>query len=87
MPFWVQQPAIIMLTMQFDQRFTEVSSHIVGLDTPGEVLELHHASRSARPYAEGALVAAAFVHGKKGVFTMNDVANETLAPLFEDIQP
>jgi 4-hydroxy-tetrahydrodipicolinate reductase len=63
------------------------SSHIVGLDSPGEVLELHHAARSARPYAAGALVAARWLQGRKGLFTMDQVAAEILDPLFKEIVP
>ncbi|MBK9386280.1 MAG: hypothetical protein IPN34_15825 [Planctomycetes bacterium] len=62
------------------------SSHIVGIDSPGEVLELHHAARSARPYAEGALKAAEFVFGKRGIYTMDDVARSVLAPLFQELE-
>jgi 4-hydroxy-tetrahydrodipicolinate reductase len=57
------------------------SSHVVGIDSPGEVLELHHAARSARPYAEGALAAARWIAGRKGVHTMGDVAAEILRPV------
>jgi 4-hydroxy-tetrahydrodipicolinate reductase len=57
------------------------SSHVVGIDSPGEVLELHHAARSARPYAEGALAAARWIAGRKGVHTMGEVAAEILRPV------
>ena len=65
------------------------STHVVGVDSPGEVLELHHTARSAAPYAEGALAAARWLAsiqstgGRRGVFSMNQVAEELLAPLFE----
>lgn len=62
------------------------SSHVVGVDSPGEVVEIHHHARSARPYAEGALEAARFIEGKKGVFTMDDVARHRIAPLFKNIE-
>lgn len=63
------------------------SSHTVGLDAPGETLELIHAARSARPYAEGALRAAAWIQGRKGLFTMDDVARDLLDPLFREVNP
>lgn len=63
------------------------SSHTVGLDSPGEVVELHHAARSARPYAAGALVAARWLQGRKGLFRMDQVAAEVLDPLFREIHP
>jgi len=63
------------------------SSHLVGLDSPGETLELTHAARSARPYADGALRAAAWIQGRRGVFTMDQVAADLLDPLFHGVQP
>ena len=63
------------------------SSHIVGVDSPGEVIELHHSARSAMPYAEGAMQAARWIHGRKGVFTMAEVAKELLDPLFLEVHP
>jgi 4-hydroxy-tetrahydrodipicolinate reductase len=63
------------------------SSHIVGIDAPAETLELHHASRSAMAYADGALRVAAWVQGRKGVFTMDQFSEETLDPLFKEVKP
>ncbi len=59
------------------------SSHIVGVDAPGEVLELHHAARSARPYADGAVEAARWIRGRKGLFAMDAVAKDVLDPFFD----
>lgn len=63
------------------------SSHVVGLDSPGEVVELSHAARSARPYAAGALVAAHWLQGRKGLYSMDQVAAEVLDPLFQEVAP
>ena len=63
------------------------SSHIVGIDAPAETLELHHASRSAMAYADGALRVAAWIQGRKGVFTMDQFSEETLNPLFQEVKP
>jgi 4-hydroxy-tetrahydrodipicolinate reductase len=63
------------------------SSHIVGIDAPAETLELHHASRSPMAYADGALRVSAWIHGRKGVFTMDQFSEETLNPLFQDVKP
>lgn len=63
------------------------SSHVVGLDAPGEVVEISHAARSAAPYAEGALAAARWVRGRKGLHTMEDVAGALLDPLFREVRP
>lgn len=58
------------------------SSHVVGVDAPGEVIEVHHAARSAAVFAQGALAACRWVQGRRGVFGMDDVARDLLDPLF-----
>lgn len=63
------------------------STHIVGIDAPAETLELHHASRSALAYADGALRVAAWLRGRRGVFTMDHFCEETLDPLFKEVKP
>lgn len=63
------------------------SSHTMGVDAPAETLELHHASRSAMAYADGALRVSEWVRGRKGVFTMDQFSQETLAPLFQEVHP
>jgi 4-hydroxy-tetrahydrodipicolinate reductase len=64
---------------------TTYSTHTVGLDQPAEVLEVHHASRSAAAYAQGALTAARWVLGKSGVFPFDAVAADVLDPLFRGL--
>ncbi len=60
----------------------EFGTHTLGLDSPAEVLELTHRARSRAPFAEGALSAARWLRGRKGCFTMDDLAREVLDPLF-----
>jgi 4-hydroxy-tetrahydrodipicolinate reductase len=61
----------------------EFGTHTLGLDAPAEVLELTHRARSRAPFAEGALTAARWLRGRKGCFTMDDLAREVLDPLFD----
>ena len=63
------------------------SSHILGIDAPAETLELHHASRSPMAYADGALRVSSWIHGRKGVYTMDQFSEETLSPLFQEVKP
>lgn len=60
----------------------EVGTHTVGLDAPAEVLTLTHTARSRAPFAQGALATARWLHGRKGVFSMDDLAADLLDPLF-----
>jgi len=48
-------------------------THEFIFDAPFETIHLEHIARDRRVFAEGALVAAAWLIGKRGVFTMRDV--------------
>jgi 4-hydroxy-tetrahydrodipicolinate reductase len=60
----------------------EFGTHTVGLDAPAEVLTLTHTARSRAPFAQGALTAARWLQGRKGLFSMDDLASDLLDPLF-----
>jgi 4-hydroxy-tetrahydrodipicolinate reductase len=48
-------------------------THEFIFDAPFEQIRLTHTARDRRVFAEGALLAAAWLMGKRGVFTMRDV--------------
>ena len=48
-------------------------THEFVFDAAFEQIHLQHIARDRRVFAEGALVAAAWLIGKHGVFTMRDV--------------
>jgi 4-hydroxy-tetrahydrodipicolinate reductase len=52
-------------------------THELLFDAPFEQIHLQHIARDRRVFAEGALVAAAWLIGKKGVFTMRDVLSQS----------
>jgi 4-hydroxy-tetrahydrodipicolinate reductase len=62
---------------------SEFGAHTVGLDGPSEVLELTHRARSRGVFARGALLSARWVRGRKGLFSFDQYAQETLDPLFQ----
>jgi 4-hydroxy-tetrahydrodipicolinate reductase len=47
--------------------------HTIGFDGPAESITLSHSARDRTAFARGALLAARWVRGKKGWFTMHDV--------------
>jgi 4-hydroxy-tetrahydrodipicolinate reductase len=47
--------------------------HTVGFDGPSDTIELTHTARDRRGFAAGALVAAKWIQGKSGWYTMSDV--------------
>jgi 4-hydroxy-tetrahydrodipicolinate reductase len=48
-------------------------THTIGFDGPFETLTFTHINRDPAAFAQGALQAARWVHGKRGWFTMRDV--------------
>lgn len=48
-------------------------THELLFDAPFETIHLEHIARDRRVFAEGALVAAAWLIGRRGIFTMRDV--------------
>ena len=48
-------------------------THEIIFDAPYEQISMRHEARDRRVFAEGALRAAEWLRGKKGVFTMRDV--------------
>ncbi|MDP2877534.1 MAG: dihydrodipicolinate reductase C-terminal domain-containing protein [Holophaga sp.] len=64
---------------------SEFGMHTVGLDGPAETLSVVHQARSRALFAQGALRAAAWLRGRKGLHTFDEVAAEVLAPLFDSL--
>jgi 4-hydroxy-tetrahydrodipicolinate reductase len=52
-------------------------THEVIFDAPFEQVRLVHEARDRRVFAEGALVAARWLVGRTGVFTMQDVLSNS----------
>jgi 4-hydroxy-tetrahydrodipicolinate reductase len=58
--------------------------HEVLMDGPDEYVSLTHEVRDRSVFADGALRAALWLRGRKGIFTMKDVLTMTEAPTRED---
>ena len=57
-----------------DVREGEVpGTHIVRYQSPIDDIEILHKAHNRKGFALGAVIAAEFLHGKKGVFTMSDL--------------
>src|SRR4051812_47604418 len=74
--------AMLAGAMQLDEKnITSVrvgsvpGTHEVIFDAPFEQVRLTHEARDRRVFAEGALLAARWLAGRTGVFTMDDVIN------------
>lgn len=51
-------------------------THIVGFDSESDTIELKHTARSRSGFALGAVMAAEWLKGRKGFFTMNDFISD-----------
>jgi len=49
------------------------ASHTVGFESDADTIELRHVSKTRKGFALGALKAAHWLQGRKGVFTMDDM--------------
>jgi 4-hydroxy-tetrahydrodipicolinate reductase len=52
---------------------TFAGTHIVGFDSDADSIEIKHVAKSRRGFALGAVRAAQWLKGRKGVYTMDDV--------------
>jgi 4-hydroxy-tetrahydrodipicolinate reductase len=50
--------------------------HQIIFDSPADTIELVHTARSRRGLADGSLIAASWIHGKKGLFTIEDMLHD-----------
>ncbi len=51
-------------------------THVVGFDSEADTIELTHTARSRAGFALGALVAAEWIKGRKGFYTMQDFMSD-----------
>jgi 4-hydroxy-tetrahydrodipicolinate reductase len=48
-------------------------THVIGFDGPSDTIELTHTARDRRGFATGAILAAAWIVGRQGWYSMQDV--------------
>jgi 4-hydroxy-tetrahydrodipicolinate reductase len=48
-------------------------THTVAFDSEADLIELRHVAKNRRGFALGALAAARWLHGRKGLYTMDDI--------------
>ena len=52
---------------------TVAGDHVVGFDSDADLIELRHVAKTRHGFALGALAAARWLKGRKGIYTMDDV--------------
>jgi 4-hydroxy-tetrahydrodipicolinate reductase len=69
------------LTLSSNRAGAHVGTHEIGFDSASDTITLRHTARSREGYARGALQAAQWIAGKKGVFEFREVLGELRAPV------
>jgi 4-hydroxy-tetrahydrodipicolinate reductase len=62
-------------------------THVVGFDSEADTIRLEHTARSRAGFAQGALRAARWVLGRRGVYAWSDVWEEVAAASGGDARP
>ncbi len=55
-------------------------THSVGFDSESDTIEIKHTARNRLGFAQGALLAAKWISGKKGLYTMDDFLSDYFKP-------
>lgn len=79
---WINEKSADPKTLPIiSKREPEVpGTHIITWENEIDIIEMKHEAKNRRGFALGAVMAAEWLHGKKGLFTMRDVinSNETI---------
>ncbi len=69
------------LTLSSNRAGAHTGTHEIGFDSPADTITLRHTARSREGYARGALQAAHWIVGKKGVFEFREILSELRSPV------
>ncbi len=60
-------------------------THVLRASGPDDVIELTHRARTRDGFARGAIRAAEWLHGRRGVYTLDDMLDDLLTPTDSDL--
>ncbi len=69
------------LTLSSNRAGAHIGTHEIGFDSPADTITLRHTARSREGFARGALQAARWIVGKKGVFEFREILGELRSPV------
>lgn len=69
------------LTLSSNRAGAHIGTHEIGFDSPADTITLRHTARNREGFARGALQAARWVGGKKGVFEFREILGELRLPV------
>jgi 4-hydroxy-tetrahydrodipicolinate reductase len=64
------------ITLSANRAGAHIGTHEIGFDSQADTITLRHTARSREGYARGALQAARWIAGKKGVFEFRQILAE-----------
>jgi 4-hydroxy-tetrahydrodipicolinate reductase len=64
------------LTLTANRAGSHPGTHEIGFDSPADTITLRHTARSRDGFARGALRAARWINGRKGVFEFREILSE-----------
>ena len=64
------------LTLTANRAGSHPGTHEIGFDSPADTITLRHTARSRDGFARGALKAARWINGRKGVFEFREILSE-----------
>jgi 4-hydroxy-tetrahydrodipicolinate reductase len=53
-------------------------THVIGFDSEADTILLEHRARSRQGFAEGAILAARWIYGKKGFYDFRQIFREII---------
>jgi 4-hydroxy-tetrahydrodipicolinate reductase len=69
------------LTLSSNRAGAHIGTHEIGFDSAGDTITLRHTARSREGYARGALRAARWIMGRKGVYEFREILKNLRAPV------
>ena len=77
---WVSRPDVGtgLLPVVSERKGEVPGTHIVRYESEADLIELKHEAKNRSGFANGAITAAAWLIGRQGVFTMNDMLHSLL---------
>lgn len=74
---WVNQPSVSETDLEIESlRLPDVpGTHVIKYSSPADEIEITHTAKNRTGFADGAVLAAEWLIGRTGIFTMKDVLN------------
>jgi 4-hydroxy-tetrahydrodipicolinate reductase len=69
------------LTLSSSRAGAHIGTHEIGFDSPADTITLRHTARNREGFARGALQAARWIAGKRGVYEFREILKDLRAPV------